>query len=44
MFDRQKIILTSAKYVSYLVNIAIIAAVAFGVYLWIDMLIQSAGG
>jgi hypothetical protein len=42
MFDRQKFILVSTKYIAYVINIVIIAAVAFGVYMWIDMLIQSA--
>ncbi|HEY9687040.1 MAG TPA: hypothetical protein V6C52_08710 [Coleofasciculaceae cyanobacterium] len=42
MFDRQKIILVSTKYISYFINIVIIMALVGGIYYWIQLLIQAA--
>lgn len=40
-FDRQKFILVSTKYISYLINIVIVGAVVGGVALWVKLLIAS---
>jgi hypothetical protein len=42
MFDRQKLILVTTKYASYLINIVIVGAVLSGIALWIHLLILSA--
>ena len=41
-FDRQKIILTINKYISYVINIVIVAAIVGFVVFWVQTLIQSA--
>lgn len=41
-FDRQKIILTINKYISYVINMAIVAVIVSLVVFWVQTLIQSA--
>jgi large-conductance mechanosensitive channel len=41
-FDRQKVILTINKYISYLINILIVAALVGFIAFWIQTLIRSA--
>lgn len=40
--DRQNLILTLNKYISYLINIAIVAVIVGGIVFWIQILIESA--
>jgi hypothetical protein len=42
MFDRQKLVLITTKYLSYLINIAIVGAILGGAGTWIYLLYLSA--